>query len=304
MSLRAKGLTVVAAPLVALMAITSANLLLQHSESHERSVSTNARTVASAGTQVLADAVNAETGIRGYAATRDPLFLAPYNLTLTRMGAERRALREAAVIEGDGLQQRAVDATTGKLLSELARLRAVINHGISAGDLRPALENQKNTMDLLRRQVASLAVGPTALVAIQHNKITTLQTRIELLDIAGLLLGLLAGLAGVALFTSGVARRIGVKAANARRLGEGQPLEPTVHAADEIGQLGESLFRAEELLASRAVELTSARDEAMRATLAKNSFLSSTSHELRTPLELHPGFHPAPADVRAQRRGR
>ena len=93
MSLRAKGLTVVAAPLIALMAITSANLLLQHNESHERSVSTNARTVASAGTQVLADAVNAETGIRGYAATRDPLFLAPYNLTLTRMGAERRALR-------------------------------------------------------------------------------------------------------------------------------------------------------------------------------------------------------------------
>jgi signal transduction histidine kinase/ActR/RegA family two-component response regulator len=290
MSLRAKGLTVVAAPLIALMAITSANLLLQHNESHERSVSTNARTVASAGTQVLADAVNAETGIRGYAATRDPLFLAPYNLTLTRMGAERRALREAAVIEGDGLQQRAVDATTGKLLSQLARLRAAINHGISTGDLRSALENQKNTMDLLRREVASLAVGPTALVAIQHNKITTLQTRIELLDIAGLLLGLLAGLAGVALFTSGVARRIGVKAANARRLGEGQPLEPTVPAADEIGQLSESLFRAEELLASRAVELTSARDEAMRATLAKNSFLSSTSHELRTPLNSILGF--------------
>ncbi len=76
-------------------------------------------------------------------------------------------------------------------------------------------------MDRLRRQVASLVVGPTALVAVQHNKITTLQTRIELLDIAGLVLGLLAGLAGIALFTSGIARRVGLSAENARRLGEG-----------------------------------------------------------------------------------
>ena len=77
MSLRAKGLIVVAVPLIALMGITSANLMLQRSESHERNVSIKARTMASAGTQVLADAVNAETGVRGYAVTRDTLFLAP-----------------------------------------------------------------------------------------------------------------------------------------------------------------------------------------------------------------------------------
>ena len=69
-SLRAKGLIVVTVPLIALMGITSANLLLQQNESSERTVSTNARNLASAASQVLADAVNAETGIRGYAATR------------------------------------------------------------------------------------------------------------------------------------------------------------------------------------------------------------------------------------------
>ena len=199
------------------------------SETSERNVSINARNLASAASQVLADAVNAETGVRGYAVTRDPLFLAPYNLTLTRIGAERRSLREAAVIEGAVRQQQPVDATTGKVLFELAQLRSAISHGISIGNLRPALENQKNTMDLLRRQVASLADGPTAVVAIAHNKITTLQTKIELLDIAGLALGLLAGLAGVALFASGIARRVGMNAENARRLGEGQPLEPIIY---------------------------------------------------------------------------
>jgi signal transduction histidine kinase/ActR/RegA family two-component response regulator len=289
-SLRRKGLVVVAAPLIALMAITSANLLLQQSETQERTVSLDARTLDSAASQVLFDAVNGETGIRGYAATRDPLFLAPYNLTLTRIAADRRALRDAAVIEGDGRQQRAVDATTGKELSELAELRSAVSRGVPARSLLTSLENGKATMDLLRRQVASLASGPTALVAIQHSKLTMLQTKIELLDLAGLVLGLLAGLAGVALFTSGIASRIRRGAENARRLGVGEPLAPIIYADDEIGGLARSLLRAEELLAQRASELMTARDAAMKASQAKNSFLSSTSHELRTPLNSILGF--------------
>src|ERR1017187_3654884 len=289
-SLRTKGMIVVAVPLIALMGLTSANLLLQHNESHERDISTNARSLAAAASQVLADAANAETGIRGYAATRYPLFLAPYTLTLTRIGAERRALREAAVIEGTGRQQRAVDATTGKVLFQLAQLKSAVSPGISAESLIRALENEKATMDLLRRQVADLTAGPTALVAVQDTNIITLQTKTELLDIAGLVVGLLAGMAGIALFTSSIARRVGMNADNAGRLGDGLPLEPIHYAGDEIGRVAESHLRAEALMASRAAELTAARDAAMKANRAKNSFLSSTSHELRTPLNSVLGF--------------
>jgi len=290
LSLRAKGLIVVAVPLIALMGIISANLQLQHSESHERTISTDARNLADAATQVLAGAVNGETGIRGYAATRDPIFLAPYNLTLTRIAAERELLRKDAVIAGDGRQQLTVNATTGQELAELAQLRTAISDGTSAANLSPALLHGKTTMDRLRRQFADLAAAPTALVAVQHDKLTALQTRIELLDIAGLVLALLAGLAGVALFTSGIASRVDMNAENARRLGEGQPLEPILSAGDEIGRLADLHLRAEALLARRAADLTAARDSAVRATQAKNSFLSSTSHELRTPLNAVLGF--------------
>jgi signal transduction histidine kinase len=289
-SLRAKGLIVVAVPLVALLGITSANLALQQSESSERAVSNNARALDSTAAQVLADVVNGESGIRGYVATGDPTFLDPYILTLARIVADRKALRQAAVVAGVGRPQQTVDATTGQELAELAQLDSAVRNGSSAANLVVPLLNGKITMDRLRSEVAALVVGPTAMVAIEHDRLTTLQTRIELFDIAGLVLGLLAGLAGVALFASGIASRVGVNVENARRLGEGQPLEPLIPAGDEIGRLAESHLRAEALLTRRTAELTAARDTAMRATQAKNSFLSSTSHELRTPLNSILGF--------------
>jgi signal transduction histidine kinase/CheY-like chemotaxis protein len=287
---RTKGLIVVAVPLIALLGITSANLALQRVENNERTISANARNLDTDASQVLADAVNGETGIRGYVATGDPTFLDPYILMLTRIGAERKALRQAAVVAGVGRQQQTVDATTGQELVELAQLRSAIRNGSSAANLILALLNGKTTMDRLRLEVSALVVGPAALVTVQHNNLTALQTRIELLDIAGLVLGLLAGLAGVALFTSGIASRVSMNAENARRLGEGLPINPTFLAGDEIGLVYKSHLRAEALLARRAAELTAARDAAVQATQAKNAFLSSTSHELRTPLNAILGF--------------
>jgi len=291
LSLRGKGLIVVAVPLIALLGITSANLVLQRDEASERTVSLAARNLDEAAAQVLADAVNGETGVRGYGMTDDPTFLEPYNLMLTRIAAERALLRKDAVEAGVGRQQQAVDVTTGQELGELYQLSSAISYGgTSARNLLPAVLAGKITMDRLRLQVAALVVGPTALVTVEHNKITALQTGIERFDIASLVLGLLTGLAGVALVTSGIARRLGAVADNARRLGEGKPLEPAIYATDEIGRMTQSHFRAEALLARRTAELIAARDAAMKATQAKNSFLSSTSHELRTPLNAVLGF--------------
>src|SRR5580692_7801918 len=163
---RTKGLIVVAVPLIALLGITSANLALQQVESNDRGVSMNARNLDDAASQVLADAVNGETGIRGYAATRDPTFLAPYSLMLTRIGAERKSLRDHAVTVGLGRQQQVVDATTGQELAELAQLHSAISYGGSGTNLLPALLDGKTTMDRLRIQVAALIAGPTALVAV------------------------------------------------------------------------------------------------------------------------------------------
>jgi signal transduction histidine kinase/ActR/RegA family two-component response regulator len=287
---RAKGLIVVAVPLIALIATTSASLALQYSERRENNAAVAASGLSSAAGLVLADAVNAESGVRGYAATGRPLFLAPYQLALTRIGAERAALQDAAITEGDARQQRVVDATTGRVLVELVQLRSAVTAGIPARVLLVRMRDTKTSMDLLRRQVADLNAGPAASLTRQRSQITMLETAIDRLNVAGLVLGLLAGLAGVALFTSGISRRVVAAAANADRLGQGLPLEPVAPSGDDLGRLAGSLVRAQQLLASREAQLTAARDEALSATQVKNSFLSHTSHELRTPLNSILGF--------------
>jgi signal transduction histidine kinase/ActR/RegA family two-component response regulator len=289
-SVWAKGTIVVAVPLLALIGVTSASLVLQHNEQQERQVATTASALSTDAHQVLADAVNAETGVRGYAATGDSLFLQPYNLSLTRIAQDRATLRRAAVAEGDSHAERAAEATVVKEMAELAQLRSAISAGVSATALTPALERGQVTMDALQSQIAALAQGPATVQAARRAEITQLVSTLDTVSIVGLALGILAGLIGIALFTSGISGRVAAAAANADRLGAGQPLEPVRGGGDELGRLADSLVRAEKLLVSRTTELITARDEALTATQAKDAFLSSTSHELRTPLNAVLGF--------------
>jgi signal transduction histidine kinase/ActR/RegA family two-component response regulator len=288
-SVRAKGMVVVTVPLVALILIVLASIVLQHNERQERTVSIAASNLSSSADQVLSDAVNAETGVRGYVATRNPVFLEPYQLALTRFTKDLAALRAAGAAEGDAGAAQTVAASAATAVQELGELRATIADG-PTGPVQPDLLVGKQTMDTLRVQVSNLAARPAAIVAAHRVDITRMENEIGALTIAGVIIGIAGGVFGIALFTSGISRRIIAIAGNAELLGQGEKLRPRPPARDELGRLTKALVHAEELLASRAAELTTARDAALGATQTKNAFLSSTSHEIRTPLNAILGF--------------
>jgi CHASE3 domain sensor protein len=289
-SVLAKGLTVVAIPMLALVAVAGAGLLVQLQERGERSDARAANRVASASRAVLADAVDAETGMRGYAVSADLVFLAPYTAALTQLAGDLRQLRQTATSEH--LQTRAdtVAATVTEQLALLAQLRSAVAAGSPRPQLTSSLTAAAALMDRLRTQAGALADEPTKVAVRKRNAITRLENIIEAVQWAGLGLGVLSGLVGIALFTTGISRRVRLAAINAELLGQGQPLRPGPAAGDELGELGESLTRANLLLDTRLEQLSTARDHALRATHAKNTFLSRTSHELRTPLNAILGF--------------
>jgi signal transduction histidine kinase/DNA-binding response OmpR family regulator len=289
-SVRIKGLYVVAVPLAALVATVSVSLAVGSAERHERVAERSALAVTTAAGRVLTAALNAETGVRGYALTHDQEFLAPYRMARSQIGADERGLRAAAAADDDSSRAVAVDAAAARVFGGLPHLVTLAGGNPPDRVLVPVLRAGKRAMDELRAQVAMLIAGRPAAVAAGSGRLSELETTSEILNISGLVLGLLAGLAGVARFTAGISRRVAAAAANADRLGEAQPLRPADHSMDDIGRLSGALARAEQLLSGRAAELTAARDEALRATQAKTAFLTATSHELRTPLNSILGF--------------
>lgn len=288
-SVLTKGLIVIAVPLIALLSIGVASLVVQHSETQARAVRVRAYTLNNATTVVLVDMLNAETGVRGYALTDDRAFLAPYTMMRTRIGTELAAMRHTADVAGATAGGQSVDATTADVLTALDHLVSAIDRGESSSTVNALLRTGKTAMDRLRGQAAHLVAAPTAVLT-TRNQINSLESVLSTLNIAGLVVGSLAGLVGVALFTSGISRRVTATAANADRLGRGEPLHPVTDARDELGRLTHSLTRAQQLLVTRTAEIEAARDQAVRANAAKSTFLSNTSHELRTPLNSILGF--------------
>jgi signal transduction histidine kinase/ActR/RegA family two-component response regulator len=287
---RSKGMIAIAVPLIALLVTAGASLGLQLREQEARTVGRTNFDLIGAADRVLGQALNGETAVRGYAATGDVLFLGPYRMMRTQIGSARSMFRTAAAEAGDVQQQQEADNTVGVVVRQLETTRAAIADGTPRSQVTQMLEQGRRSMAVLRQQVARTRALATSTMLKQRAAVDRMEVGIDAVTGVGVLLGLLAGVAGVALFASGISRRVAAVAANADRLGAGQPVVTGDHSGDEIGRLAKSLVSAERLLASRSAELVTARDEALKANQAKNAFLSSTSHELRTPLNSILGF--------------
>ncbi|MCW2541443.1 MAG: hypothetical protein JWN95_3168 [Frankiales bacterium] len=289
-SVLVKGLTMLAIPMLAFIVVTSAGIALQSQERSVRSEARAASKLSASANAVLSDATDAETGVRGYFATGDAMFLTPYTRAVERQTTRDAALRAASVSPSEQDQTAVILATSAEEFTRLADLRDAIAAGASSTERSASVRAGKVVMDRLRSRVATLASDRTNVVTRKSAEIDRLERNIMVVEVSGLLFGVLAGLAGVALFGSGVSRRVRFAAGNASRLGEGAALLPTAPSNDELGRLGQSLFQAEALLTSRLQQVSSARDQAVLATQAKNTFMSRTSHELRTPLNAILGF--------------
>ena len=124
----------------------------------------------------------------------------------------------------------------------------------------------------------------------ESHQISTPQKVVAIVDVAGLVIGVIGGVIAMVFFVRSVVRRIGEVGDNADRLGFFEPLLPVTPAEDEIGRLAEQLQAASTLLTQRSVDLVRAYAAAVGAAAAADQLLARVSHELRTPLTAVMGF--------------
>ena len=288
--MRSKVLALLSLPLGALLACVISGILLA-GQTNDLLTTTRQTSQAisdlTAKMQLLTDA---ETGVRGFAATGDPVFLQPYNQALA---AAPSALANGVPGINGLLTQKQTDALKTNVVNELVVLNQ-IRLGVSNGTLSgTALDDKllsgKTYMDAVRADITLVEARLDALRTGERNQLQSHVTWSLVVDYLGL------GVVVVSIFMFLLLLRragsqIALIARNAVHLGAEEPLELSRASHDELGRLGAALMVASARLDLRKLELEAARDEALAATQAKDEFLSRMSHELRTPLTAILGF--------------
>ena len=286
--LRVKGLALVIVPLLVLAVTVVASVrVTQEQDQFQGSVHAAVDTSDLAG-QTLITLLSAETGVRGYVATGDRIFLQPWTTAHRRLPAQLARLTSDSLVD---TRQRA--ELTSLSRAEMSELQGLVQSDRSGSAGRAALDGAllsgKAKMDRLRTVVAGVQAGVQRVLAQRRSKVSSLRSTGLVIAIIGLGVGLL-GVLAMFLFIRRVAHRVDLARVNAQRLGIGEALVDAAPGGDELGRLSAELSQASSLLSSRSADLINAHRAALAAARNKDRFLSELGHEMRTPLTAIAGF--------------
>ena len=253
--LRWKGVTVLLIPVTALICGFTSVYLVGVKENAAETWVYHTGAVRYHIRGLLTAVLDAETGVRGFIISRDPQFLDLYDNSLKTFP---RNLRELTNLVADNPSQTARLTEIRALAEErLDLLSKVISDAKNSDETpRNARELQfigrgKKLMDELRPKLVAMEQEETGLEDIRNRE---LQKDRELsARVIGLsaIVGVLGGIAGMALFSHGIVRRTKAIQLDAERLAKELPLDAASDRRDEIGKLGRRLREASDLLGDK-----------------------------------------------------
>jgi len=298
-----KSLLIVGVPVVALIVTVALSLALQGQESRYRALAIATSTDLTASRQAVQSFYEADSSIRGSAASGDAASLRKFDSLLPQLVAWVRSEADdqfapdrptvAAVVADGNREITVLDSLRSDVVGPSGGAGGAAGTDSAAGTdngVSVLIVRDDATMQRLQNDLGRLVSEETALSLSQRSEIVDSQRLSEWFLIAGLIVGVLGGVLGTVLLSRSIVRRVKLVGVNAQRFLASQPLEDIADSRDEIGQLSDVIITAGSLLADRNQEIAVARDDALAANQAKDEFLSRMSHELRTPLTAILGF--------------
>lgn len=250
---RWKGATVLLIPVVALICGFASVYLVGVKEIEAETWLSHSAAVRYHIQELLSTVVDAETATRGFVISRDTRFLELYESSLQ---AFPRRARELVNLVADNQAQTARAKEINDLAQErLDLMGRVVGEAKSSEERNTVgdralqyIAGEEKLMEKLRPRIAGMDEEETQL---EETRNRALQADRELFNNVvrlSTVFGILGGVAGMVLFSQGIARRVKSIQANADRLASELPLETPSGRHDELGKLGRRLVDASKLL--------------------------------------------------------
>ncbi|MGI8807732.1 MAG: response regulator [Acidimicrobiales bacterium] len=255
--LRTKGLVVVAIPVAALLLVGAVFLGLQLQEQRNRQRVDESFAVRRQIAAVTLDLVNAQTGARGYAITRQDEFLEPFRAATATLAGDLDKLTE--LVSGNAVLEQQARRVEELAFDDIATLQPLVAGEVTGPALADLVRQNKSSTDAVRDALARMDATARARLVdrIEGEERFTRWLSVAMAGVVALGLG--GGLVATSLFARGVARRVELLGRSARAISDEQPLVELPEGDDELGRLGGVLAEASALLAERSASLREAR---------------------------------------------
>jgi PAS domain S-box-containing protein len=249
LSLRARGMLVLAFPVLALTGAVMTVLWLERDMAVADSLIRRAVSLRGQIETVQNVVCNADSAVRGWLATGDEHYLQPYGVALSHLEPDVVELRRlAAQNQTPSRRMQEIEAAARE---EMAMLRQIRTSRTDAATRRQLLARSQFTLDRFRSHLDSLRADVNRLFDLAGESRALGYQQFSMLAVFCGIAGPFGGLVLNLLMTRRLARRVGLVGANAHRLATGQAIEDMPGGSDEIANLGREIQEAAALLSAR-----------------------------------------------------
>ena len=283
MSLRSKMLAMSAIPVIVLVVAVTYSVAAEGLSSRTSAEVDRANAVRRTLTEIREDLATAESNVRGFVLTHRPGMEGTYQDAVAEL---RRDLGALSLFVQDGPQGSRLERLRELVDERIHTFRTVLAIGTAA---RPGSQDRLETA-LLHGQTITVALGEltdamrstadeAAAERIAARDAAT--RRAYVVQVVALPVAVLAAIVLLVAFAAGLVRRIAAMRHNARRLDEGEALEPPDDARDELGSLSRALVRAGEHLSELQEELRQhATEDELTCLANRRGFFALGEHQL------------------------